>query len=107
MRKSRFTDEGGRGPGWGRVSPVDQIIGMIKVQEAGLPTSGLCRSSSVTRLIRWINRSAERVEPRDVLQAQGQVWRDGPVEREAAEAARGREREAEAPAGGYDAGSSH
>ena len=65
MKKSRFTEA--------------QIIGMIKEQEAGLPTAELCRSSSVKRLIQWINRSAERAEPGDVLQAEGQVWRDGPV----------------------------
>ncbi|KRW97858.1 transposase [Paracoccus sp. MKU1] len=39
-----------RGP-WpqrGRVSPDEQIIGMIKEQEAGLPTSELCRKHGLS-----------------------------------------------------------
>ena len=35
----------GRGPWprWGRVSPDEQIIGMIKEQEAGMATAEVCR----------------------------------------------------------------
>ena len=35
-------------PQWGRVSPDEQIIGMIKEQEAGLPTSDLCRKHGLS-----------------------------------------------------------
>ena len=42
MRKSRFTDEGEPRPQWGRVSPDEQIIGMIKEQEAGMATAEVC-----------------------------------------------------------------
>ena len=48
------------------------------------------QGSSVKRLIQWINRSAERADcgrglpqarhqPREFLQAEGQIWRDGGV----------------------------
>ena len=39
-----------RGPWlqWGRVSADEQIIGMIKEQEAGLPTSELCRKHGLS-----------------------------------------------------------
>ena len=30
-------------PRWGRVSPAEQIIGMIKEQEAGMATAEVCR----------------------------------------------------------------
>lgn len=30
-------------PQWGRVSPDEQIIGMLKEQEAGMPTAEVCR----------------------------------------------------------------
>lgn len=30
-------------PRWGRVSPDEQIIGMIKEQETGMPTAEVCR----------------------------------------------------------------
>ena len=43
MRKSRFTDEGLTRPQWGRVSPDEQIIGMIKEQEAGMAMAEVCR----------------------------------------------------------------
>lgn len=51
MRKSRFTKA--------------QIIGMIKEQESGLPTVEICRKA-------W-------AEHGDVLQAEGQVRRNGSV----------------------------
>lgn len=35
-------------PQWGRVSPDEQIIGMIKEQAAGLPTSELCRKHGLS-----------------------------------------------------------
>ena len=43
MRKSRFTDEGEPWPQGGRASPDEQIIGMIKEQEAGMATAEACR----------------------------------------------------------------
>ncbi|OWJ88761.1 transposase, partial [Paracoccus yeei] len=30
-------------PQWGRVSPDEQIIGMLQEQEAGMPTAEVCR----------------------------------------------------------------
>ena len=35
-------------PQWGRVWPDQQIIGMIREQEAGLPTSELCRKHGLS-----------------------------------------------------------
>ena len=59
MRKSRFTDA--------------QIIGMIKEQEAGLPTADLCRKHGLSSC--------------DILQAEGQIRRDGLVRCQTPEAA--------------------
>ena len=52
MRKSRFTET--------------QIIGMIKEQEAGLTVAEVCRKHGMH-------------QPREFLQAEGQIWRDGRV----------------------------
>ncbi len=49
MRKSRFTEA--------------QIIGMIKEQEAGMPTAEVCRRHGLS--------------PATFFQAEGQVWRHG------------------------------
>lgn len=67
MRKSSFTEA--------------QIIGVFK--EQGL---------RIDRRLADLRAVLEAwAESRDVLQAEGQVWRDGPVRRQAAEAALGRE----------------
>ena len=72
MRKSRFTD--------------GQIIGMIKEQEAGLPTAELCRKHGLMPLP-GSGLPANRERGCDVLQNEGQVWRDGFVRCQAPEAA--------------------
>lgn len=59
MRKSRFIEA--------------QIVGMIKEQQAGLPTAELCPEI-------W-------ALPCDVLRAEGRVWRNGSVRRHTTEAA--------------------
>ena len=53
MKRSRFTEE--------------QIIGVLKENEAGSSAAELCRSSSVKRLIQLINRSVQRGQRWDVL----------------------------------------
>ena len=75
MKRKRFTEE--------------QIIGVLREQEAGVPTADLCRKHGVSSatFYKW----------------KSQVRRSGGVRREAAEGARGRERPAEAAAGGCDA----
>lgn len=35
-------------PQWGRVSPDDQIIGMLQEQEAGMPTAEVCRGHGLS-----------------------------------------------------------
>lgn len=70
MRKSRFGEE--------------QIIGVLKEQQAGLPQA--------------------RHQRRDVLRLALEVWRDGDLGRQAAEGARGGEPEAEEAPGRADAG---
>jgi hypothetical protein len=62
MRKSRFADA--------------QIIGMIKEQEAGFPTTELCQTVPKA----WI-------EPCNGLQDEGQIWWDGVIRCQAPEAA--------------------
>ena len=64
MRKSRFTET--------------QIIGMIKEQEAGLTVAEVCRKHG----IRWPTGECAAIadrQPRELLQAEGQVWRDGRI----------------------------
>ena len=53
MRKSRFTGVGGPWPRWGRVSPRNQIIGMIKQQgsivaQNGLAVAEVCRKHGIS-----------------------------------------------------------
>ena len=76
MKRSRFTEE--------------QIIAILREQEAGSPTADVCRKHGISS--------------GDVLQVEGEVRRPGRVGRQAAEGARGREREAEEAAGRDDAG---
>ena len=64
MRKSRFTET--------------QIIGMIKEQEAGLTVAEVCRKHGIHRPTGECAAIADR-QPREFLQAQGQVWRHGRV----------------------------
>lgn len=35
-------------PQWGRVSPDEQIIGMLQEQEAGMPTAEVCRGHGLS-----------------------------------------------------------
>ncbi len=76
MRKSRFTE--------------GQIIGMIKEQEAGMPTAEVFRRHDLSTAT--------------FLQTEGQVRRHGRVRGHQAQGAGGRERQAQAPVGGHHAG---
>ena len=68
MKRSRFTEE--------------QIIGVLREQEAGASVAELCRKHGISSAT--------------CLSLEGKVRRDGCFRGEAAEGARGREREAEA-----------
>ena len=76
MKRSRFTEE--------------QIIGILREQEAGVATAEVCRRHGVSSAT--------------LLQMEGQVRRARCVGGSAAEGARGRECTAQADAGGRDAG---
>ena len=65
MKRSRFSEE--------------QIIGILREQEAGMATAEVCRKHGISQ--------------RDVLQLEGEVRRHERVGREAAAAAGGRERQ--------------
>jgi hypothetical protein len=78
MKRSRFTEE--------------QIIGILKEHQAGLSASELVPEARDQRC--------------DLLQLALEVWRHGGQRGQAAEAARGREREAEEAVGGVDDGCS-
>ena len=76
MKGSRFSEE--------------QIIGILREQEAGATTADVCRKHGISEA--------------HVLQMESQVRRARSVGRQAAEGARGREREAEEAIGRGDAG---
>ena len=76
MKRSRFKEE--------------QIIAILREQEAGSPTADVCRKHGISS--------------GDVLQVEGEVRRPRRVGCQAAEGAGGREREAEEAAGRDDAG---
>jgi len=87
MRKSRFTEA--------------QIIGMIKEQEAGMATTEVCRKHGLSPASFYkLKAKYGGMELSD-----DRHWNAiGPSDNgDAAEAARGREREAQAPVSGYDA----
>ena len=48
MRKTVSPMRRGPSPRLRRVSPAEQIVGMIKEQEAGLPTAELCRKPGLS-----------------------------------------------------------
>ena len=75
MRPSRFTEE--------------QIIGMLKEQEAGAATADVCRKHGISSATFY--------------KVQGEVWRDGRVGCAPAEDPRGRERPPQEAAGRTDA----
>src|SRR5215469_8930571 len=75
MKRSRFSEE--------------QIIGILQEQEAGAKTGGGVPQARRQRC--------------DLLQVEGQVWRDGGVGGPAAEGAGGRERQVKEAAGRGDA----
>nr|WP_280950763.1 transposase [Rhizobium leguminosarum] len=75
MKKQRFTEE--------------QIIAVLKEQEAGAKVADLCRKHGISEATFYNWKS--------------QIWRHGSLRGEAAEGARGRECEAEEAAGRTDA----
>ena len=59
MKRSKFIEE--------------QVIAILREQEAGAKTADVCRSSSVKKSIRWIDFSAERDQHGDSLFLEGEV----------------------------------